>query len=268
MATVTQAGITFNTTAGDKTVVATPAVNDLIVVVAAATGPTGSLGCTDNNSSGTYTLIEFQVQNGIANPLCLLVRTALITSASSTTWTTSGESASSGGGLVVYRVSGMTRTGASAVKTHGGNNAASTTTPAVALGAAALTGNALIGAVFNATNVAGVTQPSTWTQDNNVGYNTPTAGLESTHINSGFTGSTVTWGSTSASAFAVAALQLDTTSLQTFDTAQGEVHSDPSSLQVLDRASMLRSAFRCIGEKWERKSGLWVPQRQDIWVPA
>ena len=64
MATVTLLGTaTFNTTSGTKTVTATPAVNDLIVIVTANTGSTTTTAApTDNNSSGTYTVVNTAVK--------------------------------------------------------------------------------------------------------------------------------------------------------------------------------------------------------------
>lgn len=61
MAAVTRAGNTWDTTAGNKTVTATPAAGDLIVVIAATSGLAGgTISVTDNNSiDGGDTLDNF-----------------------------------------------------------------------------------------------------------------------------------------------------------------------------------------------------------------
>lgn len=216
MATVTHAGTTWTTAAGNKTVTATPALNDLIVVVAATSGLAGgTTAVSDNNSGGAGTYVQVDVdQTGFSTTgvLTVWVRTALVASASSTVFTAS-QASSSGGGLTVFSVAGMTRTGASAVRGSGGQSSGTSgTTPAPVLTQAALTGNPVIGAVANGTSPAGLTPRSSpaYTEASDLGYATPTTGLESMFINSGETASTITWGGTSASTFASIAVELDT----------------------------------------------------------
>src|SRR5215472_14221153 len=213
VSTVTHAGTaTWTTTAGNKTLTATPALGDLIVVIAPATGVATS-GVTDNNSDGlgTYTKIGSSFTGfSTTGDLSVWVRNALVGSASSTVFT-AAQSGSTGGGLDVYRVSGMTRTGAGAVRSSGGQSSGSaSTTPAPVLNNAPLAANAVITAVCNGTNPGGVTGPAGYTAPTNLGYNSPAAGMCTAFISSGVTGATVTWGGTSASAFASVALELDT----------------------------------------------------------
>src|SRR5262249_36569936 len=85
-------------------------------------------------------------------------------------------------------------------------------TPAPVFGASALTGNVTLGAVFNANNPAAMTPPTSWTEQNDTGYNTPTTGQEYVSRDSGFTGTTITWGNASGSAFSAITVELDTTS--------------------------------------------------------
>jgi hypothetical protein len=220
MATVTFAGDTFTTTAGSKTLTATPAVGDLIVVFVAATGvvTSTSYGVSDNNTDGhgTYLRITTALKATSADGLAAFVRADPIQRAVSTIWTTSGDTASTGGGLAVWRINGLTLTALQAVRQSAvQSNQAAAGTPAPVLGAAALTGNPLVGAIFNATNPATMTPPTSWTEDADVGYATPTTGLEAVHIASGFTGSTVTWGGTSGSAFCSMVVELSTAAGQT-----------------------------------------------------
>src|SRR5690242_10269025 len=109
MASVSLLGTpTFNTTSGTHSVTATPATGDLIILVVANSGYTGSSAPTDNNAdgSGTYTLIDSSQKNASADTLQFFVRDALIGSPTSTTFS-HAPGATSGGGVVVVKVTGM-----------------------------------------------------------------------------------------------------------------------------------------------------------------
>lgn len=219
MATIAELGTRVHTTtAGNKTLTATPTLNDLIIIVTAKTesAAVDIVAPTDNNSGGAGTYVAAlasQPSHGSNNGrLQIWVRTALIASATSTIFT-STQAGSSGGGLGVFRVAGMTFTGSSAVRaaaTQTSGTAATTPTPVLA--GAALTANALIGAVINSTTAPILTPRGTpaYTEAFDVSYATPTLALEVMHINSGETGTSIAWGSTSATAFGSAIVELDT----------------------------------------------------------
>jgi hypothetical protein len=225
MATVTHAGSAWTTTAGNKTLTATPAANDLIVVIAPATGVATS-SVTDNNADGlgTYTQVDSDRTGwSTAGHLSVWVRTALVGSATSTVFT-AAQAGSTGGGLDVFRISGMTRTGTAAVRqSNGQSTGTSGTTPAPAMGSAVLTGNPVIGAACCGTNASTNFTPRTgWTEATDLGYNVPAAGMETAFISSGETGTTLTWGSTAPSAFASVAVELDASApVSSADTASG-----------------------------------------------
>lgn len=215
MATVTHAGATWNTTAGNKTVTATPAANDLIVAVQGSTNSaaTGHAISDDNSGgAGTYTQINvLATESGNGKRLGMWVRDALIVSGTSTIFTQT-VSGNSGGGLSVYRISGMTKTGLTAILQNAlQNEQAGSTTPAPVLGATPQSGNPIIGAVVNGTNPATLTPRTGYTEapTPDLGYATPTAGLEVCFLNSGETSATITWGGTSASVFCSFAIELD-----------------------------------------------------------
>ena len=168
---------------------------------------------TDNNSGGAGTYVQVDVDRtgfSTAGVLTVWVRTALITSATSTVFTATQPS-STGGGLDVFRISGMTKTGAAAVRQSAGQSTGTSgTTPAPVLGAAALTANPLIGAVCCGTNASTNLTPRTgWTEATDLGYNTPATGMETMFRSSGETGTTQTWGSTAPSAFASVVVEFD-----------------------------------------------------------
>src|SRR5260221_1979488 len=117
--TVTQLGtVVFNTNAGNKTLVATPSLGDIIVVVGAATGPTGAAqAMADNNTDGhgTYEVAVNVLKNTSADVMTAWVRSDAIQSATSTTWTAT-QASSSGGGLAVFAIRGATITGPALVR--------------------------------------------------------------------------------------------------------------------------------------------------------
>lgn len=121
--------------------------------------------------------------------------------------------------MCVLRVSGMSiaglpavrRVGVASYNTGGQSTAALGTTPAPVLAATPLTANTIISAICNAATATGVVvQRTGYTEDFDNGYSTPGTGLEVNHLNSGETSATITYGGTSATAFASVAIELDT----------------------------------------------------------
>jgi hypothetical protein len=91
-------------------------------------------------------------------------------------------------------------------------NDTSAATPNVVFDAARDTDNLTIASLINASNPAGVTEPSGWTEDADDGHLAPTQGIESAHRNSGETSATVTWGGSSATAWLILAIEINTSS--------------------------------------------------------
>jgi len=199
----------FDTASGSKTVTATPAVGDLIVIVTAHSGNVSSATPTDNNSSGVYTTINSALKATSADKLMIHIRNALIGAASSTVFT-HAPGTSTGGGLAVFKVTGMGKVGAAAAKQSAKqDNQAAAGTPSPTFGATPQLVNAIIGAIFNATNPATMTPRASYTERNDSGYNSPASGLETMSRDSGETVTAIAWGSTSASAFCSLVLELD-----------------------------------------------------------
>jgi ABC-type transporter Mla subunit MlaD len=188
----------------------TPAANELLLVYVIASGASAD-GTVTDNQSGTYTNVASALARASADRLSVHVRNSLTTNVShQVTWTRSGNN--TGVCVAVHRVSGMTRTGSSAVRQFKvASNQAAAGTPATTFDTAAITTNATVAFVGNGTNPGGVTPPTSWTGSHNDGYNTPSTGIRTAYRNSGFTGTTITWGGTSASAFGVIAIELDNT---------------------------------------------------------
>jgi hypothetical protein len=239
--TITQLGTAvFTTAAGNKTITATPAVGDLIVIIAATSGLAGGTTAVSDNQTpaGAYTQISSDFTGfSTTGVLTAWVRNGLIGAASSTIFTAS-QAASSGGGLVIFQCVGASICGLGAIRGAGGQSSGGVgATPApVLLGRvgtvfsgtqAALTTNGMVGAVANGTSPAALTPPASYTEDPtpDLGYTVPTTGLETVRRNSGETNSTITWGGTSATAFASIAIEIDA-SVPLYDWVVPGVKSD------------------------------------------
>lgn len=194
----------------------TPAAGDLLVVFVAKSASLVD-GTVTDSLGGTYTLYA-TANKASGNDECHVFIANQLTngSARTITYDCAGDAAT-GCFIFVARVSGMTRIGVSAGRQSAAvNTGGAGTTPAPTFGVACLTGNPTLGLIFNETSPAGMTPPTGWTEPvADQGIAQPTSGAEYVARNSGFTGTTVTWGSTSASAFAALVLELDSTTAPT-----------------------------------------------------
>lgn len=253
---ITNPGVlVWNTTAGSKTTAGfTPAVGDLIVVIAASSGLAGgTTAVTDDNSSGTYTQVDSD-RTGFSTTgvLTIWVRTALIASAVSTT-VTAAQVGSTGGGLVPLRVKGMTLTGASAVRSNGGQSTGTGgTTPTPTLNQLPRALNPIIVACANGDNGTSVTLPGglpTYSGSLASGYNTPATGLCFGWTDMGERRDAIPFGATSASAYASVAIELECQDVK----QPAAFHAGTAFL-----AEKLRDTWK------RRRSGIFVP---DLWLP-
>lgn len=205
-------GSIFDTNSGTHTVTATPLPNDLIVIVTASTGNTATTTPTDNNThGGVYVSTGASgLKNTSADLLASYVRTEFIQYTVSTVFT-HAPGASTGGGLMVFAVRGIAKINAAAIRQVAAQANQASGTPAPTFGAAVLTSNPVITAVFNGTNPGGITARTSpaYTRDINLGYITPTTGIDVAHVTSGETGTAITWGSSSATAFSSIAIELN-----------------------------------------------------------
>lgn len=120
--------------------------------------------------------------------------------------------AGSGAVISVAEVTGMLRSGINALRQIKAGTGSGSVAPEFIFDAACLTGNPLLGLVCNdVSNPLNVTPPSGWTEMLDTGYNTPTSGVETAKRDSGFTGTTITWGSTVANDYSGFVMELDTT---------------------------------------------------------
>lgn len=191
-----------------------PAANDLLIVLAhiAATAQAG-IACV--GSLLTFTRIDAIGRGGGgASDLVAFVADALAAASSQTVTITCTGDAGTGCAISVEGVAGMTKVGLAAIRQSKTANAASGT-PAVTFDIAALTGNPTIAAVGNVVNPATMTEPSGMTELVDIGFATPTIGLEVAGRDSGFTGTTITWGSDAGGQHCELILELDASSTTT-----------------------------------------------------
>lgn len=196
MATGTHAGSTWNTTAGNKTVTAIPAVDDLIVVVHGMSGFGGADNSTiTDDQGGTYTKIgasPLSSGGGTNGALWISIRDTLIASAVSTVFTATN-TGDTGGGLTVLRFAGMSRTGSSAVRQSKGESTQTENPPVITFGGATLSTNPIVLAVLGEDNPANVTPPTGFTEAVDTGWSTPVTGIEVCWVDSGQVSTSYSW---------------------------------------------------------------------------
>lgn len=194
----------------------TPAVDDLLIVFVVGSATVTDAGDTLTNSGVTFTRFLSATYAASVNAIHGYVANALVPSATSQSVTFTPTDTANGTVIFVCRVAGMTRTGLNAIRQSAKeDNQGAGGTPAPAFASAALTGNPTLGVIGNNTNPAGLTEPTGWTEPastGDLGYATPTTGGEYVFRDSGFTGTTITWGGTSASVFGSIIVELDSSS--------------------------------------------------------
>lgn len=192
----------------------TPAAGDLLVVWVSASAHVGDTGTLVGSASLTFTKFLTALYNSSNSTLYGYVADQLATAVSQTVTFDCSADAATGCIILVERISGIARTGASAVlQSAKQENGTASTTPAPVFGASCQTGNPTLGAVTGASNPMAMTPPTSWTEFVDGGHGSPTRGMESIGRNSGFTGTTVTWGSaTPAVTWASAVVEIDTSS--------------------------------------------------------
>lgn len=193
------------------------AVGDLLLVFVAASATVAAGTMADSLGEVTFTKVISALRSTSVDTLYLFISNGfcMSTSARTVTFDCTGDAAT-GAIITVYSITGMSKAGSPAVRqTAIQQNQSASAAPAPAFGIVALTGNPVLGAVANSANPAGMTPPTgttpTWTEGSDSGYATPTRGQETIWANSGFTGTTITWGSNTAT-FGDIIVELDASS--------------------------------------------------------
>ncbi len=210
MATVNYLGRTSNSVSGTHSFTGVPTLGALIVIITIATDNVSAATCTDDNSSGTYSLINSATNGAGAHTMTIQVRNTLIPSSVSTIFS-HAPGTSTGGAIIVYEVVGATLAGAAAAVQSQIQSNQAAATPAPVFGATPRLSSPIIAGIINTTNPAGLTPRSGYTENEDFGWGVPTTGYEVMHLASGETSATITWGSASATGFATVVLEVDAT---------------------------------------------------------
>jgi len=190
----------------------TPVAGDLIIIICDVTGSSG-ITATASANGITFINVGTWLQGTSANQGAILVANKLIGGSPSSMTVTinlSGGNAT-GADIGVLRVSGMSNTGARAVRQFANNdNLGNGTTPNIVFANACLTSNVVIVGISNVLNPAAITPPTNFTERGDGGYSTPTHGFEWATRDSGHTSKTVTWGAAAGTVHGEGGIELDT----------------------------------------------------------
>jgi hypothetical protein len=219
MAAVTQLDQVKNTTAGNKSTAAVAvALGDLIVVIAHNTDLTTAPTISDDNPvAATYTQVASATKVGSTDVMWAFVRNNPIKNTTLTIFTIT-QSGDTGGGLIVFKVTGMSRFGPSAIRQTGKQDNQGAGTPSITMGLAFLTANAGIGIVHTTqTGTTNTAPPTSWSETGDSGYNTPATGMEQVTRDSGETLTTIAWTAATTTQFSSLILELDTSPFHRVD---------------------------------------------------
>lgn len=226
----------------NRTATITPAVGDLLVAVVCVAANTNSTPtCSDNNGSGTYDRIltaDFAI-SAVNYRLSVFVRTALMANTTSTV-VTAATGSNTSGVVHVLAFSGMSRAGSSAVRSQGQQNNQAAGTAAPALNQGALTSNpTLVGIGSGDTST---TAPTNWTERQDSSQTNDTVALETATRDSGFTGTTITFGAAQSTVFASFAIELDGSAAPVDLVIQNGSHAHSAANLVLAQQHSLAVA--------------------------
>lgn len=192
-----------------------PTSGSLLVVISTMTGTTATTpSCTSSIGGFTFSNATFAFWPAVAaQGIYMWVADALVSNTASQTVTIDDADTATGTNIVVIQITGMTKTGLSAFRQIGtpDSDNSPAATPTVPFAGACLTGNPVIGAV-GATSITppyAITEPSGFSELSEIEHDTPDTGQQVSYVNSGFTGSTLTWGSTFAGNGGAIAVELD-----------------------------------------------------------
>lgn len=192
----------------------TPTAGDLLVVAFSGSGVTGVSGSATVTASAnglTFTRIRTATRASVDDAHLFVANQLVPASPVAMTVSIAPGAAATGCIGWVHGIAGLTRTGTAAVRGSAGGPNAAAVAPTSSLPAAALSANLVTTYMWNATNPAGMTPPTSFTEPvTDVGYATPVRGGSYAIRASGHTAAAVTWGSTSATASVNIAAEFDT----------------------------------------------------------
>lgn len=241
MASVAAAVGDINSTANQlgtysSAVAFTPVAGDLLVVVSSFSATTdNTVACTESAGGGTYTQVAMKEWNGTGSRMYVHIRDALIGASPVSRQIRLDLPADAATGCVatVLRVTGMTKAGLTAMlQSAVAKNSASV--PGITFGAACQTGNPVLSYyATSSANPPATTLPGSPFNSSfqSGGYSTPTNGGQVLKSDSGFTGTSITYGSSDAGAWGMIGIELDSSAGGS--TVNGTAVSNPAASLVV-----------------------------------
>lgn len=196
-----------NTTGANPAVAITPAVNDLFVVFCQAVGNANTAPTCSDSNGGTYTRLWTAQSNGSANTLSCFVRNALLPNTTSTTVTVA-TGTSTAVEVVVCALTGATAAGTAAISQSATqqNQGSGSTPQAVLPNPTSPYSGILLSALGNMSSPTGVAvTPNGWSSKWDVGQTGCGIAVEA---GAAISNPTVTWGSSSSTAYSVGAVEI------------------------------------------------------------
>lgn len=210
-ATVTQA-VATPSTSNTSTYASgsfTPVAGDLLLVFVAASGQT-TAGTLSSSAGTTFTSLGTVLKNTSADLMQVFVANAVSAATAQTVTFTTGSGNATGCNIHVMRVAGLDQVGSAAVRQQAtAANQAASGTPTTTFSQTTLTGSPIISFMANSTNAPALTASTGFTAQTGIGYNTPASGSQTEFDNSGNTITSLAWGSTSATAYGVFAVEIN-----------------------------------------------------------
>ena len=215
MATVTHATVYTNTNLNTTSYTSgsfTPVVDDLLLVFVAATTTAIDAATLTGSTGTTFTRIVTATKATSADRLYAFIADSKSTATLQTVTFTSTGDATSGVIIEIIRLAGIPKSGGiGVIKQYTSLSNQTAGTPTFTFTNPVQLYNITLGFVMTGTNSTTViTPPTSWAEGNETGYNTPATGGEYVYRNSGFSGSTITWGNATTTGFGVIGLEINT----------------------------------------------------------
>ena len=204
----------------------TPAANDLLIGVAALAGTSTEppVATSSTGNAGTWTLLDtitFTTAGNNGRIYAWAYDSAATATSTVVTFKTNAADGATACQAWVWRVAGMSKYGAAAkLQACEDNSHAAGTAAATGFGSAVNTNNPTLLFYHDEGTATGLTVPTSWTEPSSpasegVSGGTPNSRGDSANRDSGFTGTTITWGTASTGVYGHYGIELDTSAAAT-----------------------------------------------------
>lgn len=188
----------------------TPTAGELLVVCVSSSATAAAGSVTASANGITFAKVQQGVYNGSFSSAYLFVANQLVPGspvAMTVTFDCTGDAAT-GAIVSTLALAGMTKVGTAAIKQSGKADNQSGGTPTVSLGGAVQSTNPILGCISGTALIA---QPTGFTNRVGASYATPTTTIQVDTLDTGHSGSAVTWASAIANFWGAVAAEFDST---------------------------------------------------------